>query len=136
MNPGSIPRLQRAAHAVGLYIASLPDLDLNQAEAHVLAHLHAGPARISDLHAAFGHRRSTLTSLLDRLEARGFVARSVDESDRRSVRVSLTPAGRKVAAAAHRALLQAEAKALTGFSKAEVDAFGRIADAFAALARD
>jgi DNA-binding MarR family transcriptional regulator len=62
----------------------------------VLAYRHVhGAARINDIHAEFGHRRSTLTSVLDRLEARGAIKRAPDAENRRSAMISLTaPGGR------------------------------------------
>ena len=90
-----IGRLHRATHAIALAVTGAPDLDLNQAEAHILAQLHfAGASSINDLHATFGHRRSTLTSVLDRLERRGLVKRSMNAADRRSVRITLTISGK------------------------------------------
>ena len=38
--------------------------------------------------------RSNVTALIDRLEADGYVERSVDPADRRNVRAALTPKGR------------------------------------------
>ena len=38
--------------------------------------------------------RSNVTALIDRLEADGYVERTIDENDRRNVRAALTPAGR------------------------------------------
>jgi DNA-binding MarR family transcriptional regulator len=129
-----IASLHRATHAVSLFIASLPGVDVSQAEAFVLALLHAaGPSRINDIHAAFGHRRSTLTGVLDRLEQRKLIGRSTDAADRRSVRVALTTAGKRSATRVYRALSQAEAQVLKGFTPAEVSAFRRVAEAFADL---
>lgn len=94
-----IPALERTTHAVALWIErAFPDLRLTQAEAHVLAYLaqHA-PCSINDLHRSFGHKRSTLTSLLDRLEARGWVQRAAHPESRRLVMVRLTEAGSAVA---------------------------------------
>jgi len=128
----SIARMHRGVHAISLFIAGIPDVDVDQAEAHILAHLHAvGPSRIGDIHAAFGHRRSTLTSVLDRLEKRKFIKRAMDANDRRSIRISLTSAGKNAAALVYRALSTAESRLLKRFSAAEIEAFGRIADALA-----
>jgi DNA-binding MarR family transcriptional regulator len=86
-----IPKLHRASHAIAVLMAGSPELALNQAEAHVLASLWpTGSSTINELHVTFGHRRSTLTSVLDRLERRGLIKRSVSELDRRSVRVTLS----------------------------------------------
>ncbi|MBV8369651.1 MAG: MarR family transcriptional regulator [Candidatus Eremiobacteraeota bacterium] len=130
-----IPQLHRATHAVALALAADPQLDVSQAEAHVLAHLHeSGPARISELHERFGHRRSTLTSVLDRLEQRALIARKNDPADRRSFIVSLTPRGRSLAAAVHRALLEIERAALAGLSKGKRAQVRAALDAFTASA--
>jgi DNA-binding MarR family transcriptional regulator len=130
-----IPQLHRATHAVALALASDPELDVSQAEAHVLAHLHeSGPARISELHERFGHRRSTLTSVLDRLERRALVTRKKDPADRRSFVVNLTKKGRPVAAAVHRALLEIERAALAGLSEAKRAQVTDALDAFASSA--
>jgi DNA-binding MarR family transcriptional regulator len=43
---------------------------------------------------------ATLTGILDRLEKQGFVVRARDESDRRTVIVTVTPAGERVLAKA------------------------------------
>ena len=61
-----IPHIHRATHRIGMHIAGLDDPSVNQAEAHVLAHLaSAGESTIGQVHRAFGHKRSTLTSILD-----------------------------------------------------------------------
>ena len=92
-----IPELHRATHRVGTYIDAAPSLELTHAEAQVMAHLASGEQGLGSLHDKFGHRRSTLTSILDRLVARGLVTRKVPEEDRRSVIVRPTAAGRTVA---------------------------------------
>ncbi len=130
-----IPQLHRATHAVALALASDLDLDVSQAEAHVLAHLlESGPARISELHERFGHRRSTLTSVLDRLEQRALITRKNDPTDRRSFIVNLTPKGRLLSAAVHRALLEIERDALAGLSEAKRAQVRAALEAFAASA--
>jgi DNA-binding MarR family transcriptional regulator len=98
--PPIIPALERATHAAALWIErTLPDAGLSQAEVHVLAYLAAhAPCSINDLHHSFGHKRSTLTSLLDRLERRGWVRRAAHPASRRLVQIELTETGRPVAA--------------------------------------
>jgi len=127
-----IPKIHRATHAIALALASDPKLDVTQAEAHILAHLHeTGEARISELHARFGHRRSTLTSVLDRLEQRALIERRSDPDDRRSFIVAPTRAGRTTAAAVHRTLSAIEDAALAGLGAAQR---ARVADAMDAVA--
>ncbi|MGO8951208.1 MAG: MarR family winged helix-turn-helix transcriptional regulator [Ktedonobacterales bacterium] len=97
--PLLVSTIERAAHAVALWTErSFEDLRLTQAEAHVLAFLaeHA-PCSINELHHSFGHKRSTLTSLLDRLESRGWARREPHPTSRREVLVQLTDTGRPVA---------------------------------------
>ena len=66
-----VPPIHRATHRIGLYLAELRDHGLSQGEAHILALLAtAAPATIADLHRSLAHKRSTLTSILDRLTAR------------------------------------------------------------------
>ena len=97
-----IPFVHRATHRIGLWLdAAQPALRVTQGEAHLLAHLaEAGTSSVKALHSAFAHKRSSLTSYLDRLEGRGYVLRALHPKDRRSFLVSLTPAG-AAAAAAH-----------------------------------
>lgn len=92
------PALERATHALALWIErTFCDVRLTQAEAHVLAYLARHPdASINDLHTSFGHKRSTLTSILDRLEARGWVRRLPHPTSRRLVAVELTNDGRAI----------------------------------------
>jgi DNA-binding MarR family transcriptional regulator len=93
---------QRAAHDLARALHdSAEQLGLSQAELHILAHLDAsGAGSTASLHSSFGHRRSTLTSILDRLESRGLIQRRTHPDDRRSFLVELTADG---AAAARRA---------------------------------
>ncbi len=96
--PRLAPALEHATHALGLWVErAFRDVGLTQAEAHVLAYLARHPnAAINDLHVSFGHKRSTLTSILDRLEARGWVRRLPHPRSRRLVAVELTEAGRAI----------------------------------------
>jgi DNA-binding MarR family transcriptional regulator len=91
--------IERATHLIARRLEPvLTKLELTQGEAHVLAQLapHTG-LTATQLHREFGHKRSTLTNLLDRLEQRGLVARTPNPSDRRSIIVALTARGRPVA---------------------------------------
>ena len=83
---------------MGLFLDARLGGEISQPEALVVMHLHANsPSTINDVHRAFLHRRSTLTSVLDRLESRGFVRRDVAPNDRRSVLLELTPRGMRAA---------------------------------------
>jgi DNA-binding MarR family transcriptional regulator len=115
--------VHRATHRIGLYLeAAEPPLDVSQGEAHLLAYLvEAGDTSLGELHAAFAHKRSTLTSYMDRLEAKRLVRREPRPEDRRSFQVSLTAAGRTLATRVHRRLEALEA-ALERMSPRDVEA--------------
>lgn len=102
--------LERGAHLVGRYLEpTLREIGITQAEAHVLARVvEAGPTPIAALHHEFGHKRSTLTNVVDRLERRKLVRRELNPSDRRSFVVHLTASGRPAARRVTRALAQLE----------------------------
>jgi DNA-binding MarR family transcriptional regulator len=108
MSLSLVPPIHRATHRIGLYLANLRDCALSQGEAHILALLVDGPATIAELHKGLAHSRSTLTSILDRLVARGLVTRAVGESDRRTFVVTTTVSGRTVARRVFRHLADLE----------------------------
>ena len=104
-----VPPIHRATHRIGLYLAALREHALSQGEAHILALLaSSGPSTIADLHEGLAHKRSTLTSILDRLSERGLVTRAVSESDRRTFIVTPTARGRAVARRVQRHLADLE----------------------------
>jgi DNA-binding MarR family transcriptional regulator len=118
--------IHRATHRIGLFIQK-HEPDLTQAEAHILCHLHeAGDTSIADLHRAFAHKRSTLTSLLDRLDARGLVKRETSSKDRRSFVIRLTRAGKKKAAAIHQLLESLEAGVVRRGDRQALETFDRL----------
>jgi MarR family multiple antibiotic resistance transcriptional regulator len=133
-----IAPLQRATHQVGLYIhRELSEIAISPAEAHVLSLLSArDPCSIADVHRSFGHRRSTLTSILDRLEDRGLIAREIHPDDRRSVLLRLTPEGRPLAGKARRTLERLEAGALSCVGEPQVAAFIAVIEAIRSAAEE
>jgi DNA-binding MarR family transcriptional regulator len=122
-----VPALERATHAVALWIErAVADLRLTQAEAHVLAALsEIAPCSINDLHHRFGHKRSTLTSLLDRLEERGWVRRGTHPSSRRLTLVELTEDGRLIADRTQAAVRELEVRLMTHLKSDDLAAFAR-----------
>lgn len=127
-NPRIVASLERATHAVALLIdRALKDLAVTQAEAHVLAYLaQARQCSINDLHASFGHKRSTLTSVLDRLERRGMVRRGPHPASRRLVLVALTDEGRQAAERVGAVVQRLEEAVVTRTGRADVEAFLRV----------
>jgi len=122
-----IPDVHRATHRIALYLEETADFDVNQAEAHVLAHLAAfGGSTVAEIHKAFAHKRSTLTSILDRLADRGLVTRQTTETDRRSFTIRLTPAGKKLAGKVYEHLRTFEDHVLRNVSHDDLRAFLRV----------
>ena len=123
-----VPPIHRATHRIGLYLAGLPDDGLSQGEAHILALLAtSAPATIAELHRGLAHKRSTLTSILDRLAARGFVTRAVGAEDRRTFVITPTARGRQVARRVHRHLADLEEAVSRRVTPDEIAAFMNVA---------
>jgi len=116
-----VPAIHRATHRIGLYIAERRLHDLSQGEAHILAHLAASsPATVADLHRGLAHKRSTLTSILDRLAARGLITREVGAHDRRTFVIDTTAKGRQLARQIRDHLAALEASVADRVTAAEV----------------
>jgi DNA-binding MarR family transcriptional regulator len=125
-----VPPIHRATHRIGLYLAGLRDDGLSQGEAHILAMLatHA-PATIAELHRGLAHKRSTLTSILDRLAERGFITREVGTTDRRTFVITPTAKGLQVAKRVHRHLADLEEAVSRRVTPDEVKAFMKVVSA-------
>jgi DNA-binding MarR family transcriptional regulator len=131
-----VPPIHRATHRIGLYLADVREGGLSQGEAHILAHLAgSGAATIAELHAGLAHKRSTLTSILDRLVARGLVTRDPGVEDRRTFIIDLTARGRRVAADVQRHLAALEEAVGRRVTRDDVRAFLKVLGAVEELAR-
>jgi DNA-binding MarR family transcriptional regulator len=75
------------------FLIAASELDLHPAQAGALLQL-SSPLPMNELAGALGCDNSNVTGLVDRLEARGLVARQASRDDRRVKHVVLTPAGR------------------------------------------
>ena len=69
-------------------------LDLNPTDLRSLDWLTTRPMSAGELGEATGLSSAATTTLLDRLERKGFVRRQRDTVDRRKVHIELTPSGR------------------------------------------
>jgi DNA-binding MarR family transcriptional regulator len=100
---------------------------LTQGEAHILALLsHSHRTNVADLHRGLAHKRSTLTSILDRLAARGLITRAVGEMDRRTFVVKPTAKGRKLAQRVQRHLSALERAVVRRVNAADIKAFNKV----------
>jgi len=125
-----VPPIHRATHRIGLYLAALRDDGLSQGEAHILALLAtSAPATIAELHRGLAHKRSTLTSILDRLAGRGFITRDVGAEDRRTFVITPTVKGLQVAKRVHRHLTELEDAVGRRVTAADVQGFMKVVSA-------
>jgi DNA-binding MarR family transcriptional regulator len=94
--------LQRAARAVARrFDAAFQPVGLTNGQFSLMMSLNRSePPTIGHVAARLAMDRTTLTAALKPLERRGLVGVTVDETDRRSRRLALTPAGRKLLAEA------------------------------------
>jgi DNA-binding MarR family transcriptional regulator len=122
--------VHRATHRIGLYLNELRADELSQGEAHILALLaHSAPASIADLHRGLAHKRSTLTSILDRLVDRGLITRKVGESDRRTFVIRPTAKGQKLAERVNRHLSDLERAVVRRVSATDIKGFKNVVSA-------
>lgn len=70
------------------------ELHLAPSDVTALGHLYrVGPLSPKDLAAMLGITSGTMTAMLDRVEKAGFLTRSNNPQDRRSLVITITPAG-------------------------------------------
>jgi long-chain acyl-CoA synthetase len=87
---------------LGRLLESHSPSDLPLSQFRVLGLLSGGDERATALASRLAVAKPTLTSLVDGLVERGFVARETAPGDRRVVRLAITAAGREALAAAER----------------------------------
>jgi DNA-binding MarR family transcriptional regulator len=94
--------LQRAARAVARrFDAALRPLGLTSGQFSLLMSLNRPePASIGNVSSLLAMDRTTLTANLKPLERRGLVTVAVDNTDKRTRRLTVTPAGRALLGAA------------------------------------
>ena len=95
--------LHRAIRQITLHLEQpMAELQIRTGEGHLLTYsTRYGPSPVGELVRIFGWKRSTLSSVLDRLEDRGLLRRSANPHDRRSLLVELTAAGHTLASRVH-----------------------------------
>jgi DNA-binding MarR family transcriptional regulator len=91
--------VQMSFTVIGIMSAVAARHDLSLTLLRVGATLRNRTLTMSELAAYLGLDRSTITGLITRAEERGFVARTENETDKRSSRVTLTDAGQDLSTA-------------------------------------
>lgn len=74
-----------------------------------------------DIERALNYSNPTITGLLNRLEQKGLITRTVDVNDLRMRLISLTNAALSIVEEIYRSIQETEKKLLAGFSKQEVE---------------
>ena len=103
--------LPQRATAISRLFLEHTSLDVSRTELGVMRALYERPRRITELAALEAVTQPGITSLVNRLEERGWMRRDADPSDARAVLVTLTPLGTQVfdtLRAEYRALLHEE----------------------------
>jgi DNA-binding MarR family transcriptional regulator len=137
--PGhQIRRLQQIA--VALFMQETEALGLTPVQFAALQAVCNQPAIDQrTLAARIGFDTSTVASVIDRLEARGLMARSASPDDRRVRRLALTPAGTALLQAALPGMHRAQHRMLAPLPEAQRKSFmrmlGRLVSANNALSR-
>lgn len=120
------PMLGRCAHLVRERLeARLADWDGTQAQIRVLLYLsrHGGQALQHEVTAFLNVRPSTVNGILDRMEERDLVRRSISQEDARQRLISLTDRGRERQDRFRTIHGEMEEVILRGFSPEEVRQF-------------
>jgi DNA-binding MarR family transcriptional regulator len=86
-----------------LYAETSRPVGLTPQQAHLLCVLISGPLGMTELSRILSIERSSLTSMVDRLERRDLVARIPNPTDRRACQIQLTDPGLELANEAHNA---------------------------------
>jgi DNA-binding MarR family transcriptional regulator len=95
---GVVAALVRSAHLVDrVYTEAAREFDLTAQQGQLLCVLMTRTYGMTDLGAALGLAKSSLTGLVDRTQRLDLVRREMDAEDTRAVRVALTPRGRRLA---------------------------------------
>ncbi len=121
--PGhQVRRLQQVA--VALFAEELQPWDITPVQYAVLATLERHtPISQTTLSALIAYDRATIGGVIDRLDAKGWLSRTLDPDDRRLRLLSLTPAGRDVLACLHPPVKAVQARLLAPLSVDERQQF-------------
>ena len=103
--------------------ARMSRFGMTPTQTHVLLHLHQSGGQLPqrELLDSLKVKPSTVNGILDRMEEKGLVERSVSGTDARQRLVALTPAGREREEQVKQTFLEAEALIVQGLTKEETD---------------
>jgi DNA-binding MarR family transcriptional regulator len=110
---------------MGVYARTSDRQGLTPAQAKLLLVLSDRPRGMAELAGVLGVEKAALTGLVDRVERRGLAERAAVPGDRRALRVTLTGAGRRAAAAFHNEVSTELTELVAALPPAERVQFGR-----------
>jgi MarR family transcriptional regulator, organic hydroperoxide resistance regulator len=113
------------------FLIAAAELDLHPAQAGALLQLDS-PLPMTELAALLACDNSNVTGLIDRLEARGLVARQPSSQDRRVKHVVLTAAGRRL----RERMLARVGRPTRGFERLSGDEQRQLGDLLRQVIRD
>jgi DNA-binding MarR family transcriptional regulator len=119
IQPGDLNvKLMRVARAHRTYAASLlSQVGLHPGQEALLMELWRQDGRTqANLADSLGVEPPTVTKMLQRMEAADLVSRRPDASDRRAIRVHLTPKGRRLRGRVEKLWAELEAETVAGLS--------------------
>jgi DNA-binding MarR family transcriptional regulator len=88
LHTGLVEELHQALPTAGF-------ADVRPRQCQVLNSIGPGGSRLTDLAASAGMTKQSMVTLVDQLEAAGYVERARDRSDARAKAIRLTPKGRR-----------------------------------------
>lgn len=99
-------------------------------EGHMLAYLiRYGPCPVGELSRVFGHKKSTLTGMVSRLEDDGYISRKINPTDKRSFLIDSTEHGEATMAKARPIMREFEERVLASVSKRDYEGFLKVMQA-------
>jgi len=129
--------LHKAYRQAMLYMESLDcgmNAGVSSSEIHILAYIRRfGPCATSEIGRVFGHKKSTVTSMLDRLAEKGYITREVNPADRRSFILAIRPEGEAVAKSAGALVERFERAVAARVSEEDLQGFRHVLSAVAAV---
>ena len=121
-----LAKAHRLSGRVFSHLLRVHKVEINSAQGRILFALwQEDRVPIGELARRTALRKSSLTSMLDRLEALGYVERVSDPQDRRAVLIARTDKDRALEAEYWRVSAKMTRVFYAGFSPSEIDAFER-----------
>ena len=103
----------------------LVELDLTTAQGHAIGYLRRAkePPCARDIETVYGLSHATVSGILSRMEAKGFIGFRADEQDRRVKRIYLLEKGRACSQGICQRIEESEQTMTEGFTEEELEQF-------------